>query len=270
MLAGGPRIDHNPRMLSEPVDDAVERERAYHDSQEFTRGTAARARRLIQRSLGEFNTFPELFELFDARGKDALDYGCGRGYITVRLAEAGASTVTGIDLSSAELAHARERVVAAGVADRISFVAGDAHHTPFPDSSFDLIVGAAILHHLELKSALLEVKRLLRPNGEAIFVEPLRDNPILRLGRLASPGARTKDEHPLTPDDWDLCASIFGGFSHHEREFLSIPLMPLNLLLSARAQRVLARHVLAADERALARYPRLRKYARVTFLRCRS
>jgi SAM-dependent methyltransferase len=257
-------------MTSEPEGDAVERERAYHDSQEFTRGTAARARRLIQRSLGEFNTFPQLFGLFDARGKDALDYGCGRGYITVRLVEAGASTVTGIDLSSAQLAYARERVVAAGVADRISFVAGDAHHTPFPDSSFDLIVGAAILHHLELKSALLELKRLLRPGGEAIFVEPLRDNPILRLGRLASPGARTTDEHPLTPDDWDLCASIFRGFSHHEREFVTIPLMPLNLLLSARAQRTLARHALAADERTLARYPRLRKYARVTFLQFRS
>jgi SAM-dependent methyltransferase len=256
-------------MTSDPVDDVVERERAYHDSQEFTRGTAALARRLIQRSLGEFNTFPELFELFDARGKDALDYGCGRGYITVRLAEAGASSVSGIDLSSAELAHARDRAVSAGVADRISFVAGDAHHTPFPDSSFDLIVGAAILHHLELKSALLEIRRLLRPGGEAIFVEPLRANPLLRLGRLASPGARTKDEHPLAPEDWDLCASIFSGFSHHEREFLSIPLMPLNLVLPAPAQRALARRVLSADEKVLARYPRLRKYARITFLRCR-
>src|SRR5207245_1785904 len=101
--------------------------------------------------LGEFLPSLSCFELFDAQDKDALDYGCGRGYIAVRLAEAGASSVTGIDLSSAELAHARGRVVTAGVANRISFIAGDAHHTPFPDSSFDLIVGAVTLHHLELK-----------------------------------------------------------------------------------------------------------------------
>jgi SAM-dependent methyltransferase len=257
-------------MTGDPVGDVVERERSYYESGEFTRGVAVHARRLIQRSLGEFNSFQELFELFDAGGKDALDYGCGRGYIAVRLAEAGASTVTGIDLSPAELAYAEQRAEAAGMAERVTFVAGDAHHTPFADASFDLIVGAAVLHHLDLESALLEIKRLLRPDGEAVFVEPLRDNPLLRLGRLASPGARTDDEHPLTPDDWELCASMFGGFSHFEREFLSIPLMPLNLVLPLRARRALAERVLRQDEKVLARYPRTRKYARVTFLRCRS
>jgi ubiquinone/menaquinone biosynthesis C-methylase UbiE len=47
----------------------------------------------------------------------------------------------------------------------------DAHHLPYEDSSFDLIIGDAVLHHIEiLKNALFEINRCLTPNGVAIFV----------------------------------------------------------------------------------------------------
>ena len=78
-----PRIDQN-RPMPMPkgtAGDVVERERSYYDGGDFTRGSAARARRLIERLIGEFNSFPELFELFelfDARNKNVLDYGCGQ------------------------------------------------------------------------------------------------------------------------------------------------------------------------------------------------
>ena len=208
-----PRIDQN-RPMPMPkgtAGDVVERERSYYDGGDFTCGSAARARspdRAVDR--GVRNSFPELFELFEARDKNVLDYGCGGGYVSLRLAESGASSVTAIDLSVGELDVARERAEAEGMG--AGTVSRSWHAmpvpTPFPAASFDLIAGAAILHHLDLESALLEVKRLLRPDGQAVFVEPLRDNPILRLGRRASPGARTTDEHPLTPDDWALCADL--------------------------------------------------------------
>ena len=251
------------------VESIVERERQWHDSQEFRRGTAALVRTILKRSIGEFNSFQELFDQFDAEGRDALDYGCGRGYITVRLAEAGAKSVTGIDLSVAEIDDARQRAADHGVADRITFIVGDAHHSPFPDASFDLIVGAAILHHLDLETSLREVKRLLRPGGEAVFIEPLWHNPILRLGRRLSPSARTEDEHPLTTADWQLCASIFPNFTHTERELLTTPLMPLNVVLPHRGQAALARAVKRADRRVIERFPSWSKYSRVTFLHLR-
>jgi hypothetical protein len=97
-------------------------------------------------------------------------------------------------------------------------------------------------------------------------MEPMWHSPILRLGRALTPSARTPDEHPLTTADWELCASIFPDFEHHEREFLTIPLMPLNLVLPQRAQKRLARRVNRLDDRVLERYPRTRKYARITFL----
>ena len=51
----------------------------------------------------------------------------------------------------------------------------DARSLPFKDGQFDLIVGDAMLHHIDfLKPALFEARRCLAPGGKAIFVrEPI-------------------------------------------------------------------------------------------------
>jgi len=242
---------------------AVERERSFWNS----RGGAYEAvRNLIGRSIGGFSSYGELETTYDPAGRTVLDYGCGRGDDALRLIERGAAHVTGFDISDAEIAHAQAAAAAAGVADRTRFVVADAHHTGFDDGAFDLIRGNSILHHLEVEPALTELRRILAPGGRAVFVEPLAHNPLLRLGRALTPMARTEDEHPFTADDWATCAAVFPGFRHFERELLTIPLMPLNLVLPARGREALARHVKAADVRVLRRAPRLRRYARLTFL----
>lgn len=223
-------------------------------------------RRWIWRALGEFRRNAEIKRFYDPAGKAVLDYGCGPGYLTKYLIEHGAASVTGIDVSDGEIEQARERAEQEGVQDRTRFMVADAHATDFADDSFDLIVGDSILHHLDMRIALAELRRILRPGGRAVFMEPLWHNPILRIGRALTPTARTPDEHPLTTRDWEMCAEFFENFEHHEREFLTIPLMPLNLVLPARAQRVLARLVSAADDWVLDHFPMLRKHARITFL----
>ncbi len=51
----------------------------------------------------------------------------------------------------------------------------DARSLPFEDGQFDLILGDAMLHHIDfLKPALFEFRRCLAPGGKAIFVrEPV-------------------------------------------------------------------------------------------------
>jgi ubiquinone/menaquinone biosynthesis C-methylase UbiE len=178
----------------------------------------------------------------------------------------GAAHVAGFDISEAEIERARDAAEKAGCGDRIEFRVADAHDTGFPDGAFELVRGASILHHLELEPALREIKRILRPGGKAVFVEPLGHNPILRIGRALTPMARTVDEHPLTVGDWATCARIFPRFRHFERELVTVPLMPLNLVLPDSGRQALAARVKPLDERVLQRAPKLRRYARVTFL----
>ena len=245
------------------MNGALERERRFWDA----RGSAYEAARgLIGRSIGAFAAYDELEGLYDPAGRTVLDYGCGRGADAIRLARAGAAHVTGFDLSEGEIAHARRAAEAAGVADRVEFTVADAHATGFSDGAFEIVRGASILHHLELEPALRELRRILAPGGRAVFVEPLAHNPLLRLGRALTPMARTVDEHPFTVADWATCARIFPGFLHFERELLTVPLMPLNLLLGDRGRHALAARVKPLDARVLARAPRLRRYARLTFL----
>jgi ubiquinone/menaquinone biosynthesis C-methylase UbiE len=250
---------------SQDRNDVLEREADFWtvDARE---GGFARIRPWINRAIGEFSRDEEMFTYFDARGKDVLDYGCGNGRLAVKLAEEGARKVTGFDISEGQIDEARERAKASGVADRTEFMVSDAHATGFPDDSFDLVVGVAILHHLDLQEAFREIRRVLRPGGRGVFIEPLQHNPLLRLGRKLTPGARTPDEHPLTTRDWELAASIFPNFKHHEQEFVTIPLMPMNLVLPRVLRKPLARMAIRLDQTVLRSFPAVRKYSRTTFL----
>jgi SAM-dependent methyltransferase len=250
----------------ELVDDRaarVERERRFYDA----KSAVYRAvRRLIWRAIGEFRRVDEATEYFDPRGKAVLDYGCGFGGKALTYLTMGADQVTGIDISDERVREARRRAAEAGVGDKVRFLVADAHNTGLPDGSFDLIVGKAILHHLDLEVAVSELRRLLRPGGTAVFAEPLWHNPLLRLGRALTPAARTSDEHPITASDWKVCAAIFPRFRHYEREFLTIPLMPVNLVIPRRWQQRLARRLAPVDDWLLGRFPSLRPYARISFM----
>jgi SAM-dependent methyltransferase len=244
--------------------ERAEREKAFYNEKGAT--SYHKIRLWIWRALGEFNRDGDITEFYDPAGKVVLDYGCGPGYLTKYLIDQGAVHVTGIDVSEGEIEQARIRAREDGLEDKSNFLVADAHATDFPDDSFDVIVGESILHHLDLRVALEELRRILRPGGRAVFLEPLWHNPILRAGRALTPSARTPDEHPLTSDDWAMCAEIFDNFRHEERELVTIPLMPLNLVLPIGAQRRLARRVSGIDDRARKRFPALDKYSRITFL----
>ena len=226
----------------------------------------ARARKWISRSIGAFDRSDDVHDYYNPQDKIVLDYGCGTGRFAIELIRRGATRVTGIDISNRRVEAAAEKAEAEGVADRVNFLVADAHDTRLPEHSFDLIIGSDILHHLDLEAAAHEMRRLLKPNGAAVFIEPLAHHPLLRLGRRLTPSARTTDEHPLTTNDWAMLARTFPNFVHFEREFITVPLMPLNLFAPPGMQRRFAARLAPLDDRLLERWPTLRKYARRTIL----
>lgn len=123
---------------------------------------------------------PAMLDLIgDVAGKDVLDVGCGSGYYTSALVEAGAC-VTAFDASPTLVDLAREQV-----GDRAQLRVADVEQPLawIDDGSFDIAVMALVLHHLEDRvSALSEIRRVLRPGGHLVLstVHPVED--WLRLG----------------------------------------------------------------------------------------
>gem|GEM_PF-1944965 len=108
------------------------------------------------------------FALEFCRGKTVLDAGCGTGYGTVILAKV-ADHVTGIDFceKAAEFAQRNH-----GSASR-TFRTSPLEHTPFEDSTFDVIVCFECLEDLISPCAgLREIARLLKDDGTAIVSVP--------------------------------------------------------------------------------------------------
>jgi magnesium-protoporphyrin O-methyltransferase len=63
-------------------------------------------------------------------GRTVLELGCGRGALLAQLVRAGATHATGVDLSRASIAVARDRFAREGLAERADLSVGDAAHVP--------------------------------------------------------------------------------------------------------------------------------------------
>jgi SAM-dependent methyltransferase len=101
-------------------------------------------------------------------GVEAIELGCGTGYVSAWLARRGARPV-GIDNSEAQLATAKALQAEHGI--EYPLLHGNAEQVPYPDASFDLAIseyGASIWCDPYLW--IPEAARLLRPGGELIFL----------------------------------------------------------------------------------------------------
>src|SRR5262249_34364314 len=120
-------------------------------------------------------------------------------------------------ISQAELTIGRAQAAKLGFA--CEFAVMDAHDLEFADGSLDLVFGVAILHHLEFARALREIHRVLREGGKIVFVEPLRHNPVARVVRWLTPGARTPDELPLGRPELRLIDRNFAADNYYGELF---------------------------------------------------
>lgn len=97
------------------------------------------------------------------------EIGCGRGTVTLALAEAlTPARHTVVDISPAFLATVAKRAADTGFA--VETVRGDFHHLPLPDAEYDVIVAAFCLYHSTRPADVVsEIGRCLAPGGQAIL-----------------------------------------------------------------------------------------------------
>ncbi len=145
---------------------------------------------LIQRTFQRF--FPDKVPVL-------LDVGCGTCFYFPLLSER-AETLLGIDVCIPMLDLARELIESKGLTNckvRESSALG----LPFENESIDVVHSWDFLHHVpDVKKALSEIARVLKPNGRYIAVEPNIVNPSIlwyHLRRRAEWGLTRKNQFNL-------------------------------------------------------------------------
>ncbi|MDH5019722.1 class I SAM-dependent methyltransferase [Halobacterium rubrum] len=135
--------------------------------------------------------------LGDVAGEDVVELGCGGAQFGLALADRGAD-YTGVDLSSAQLAHARANAAGVGASDA-TFIEASVTDLPLPTDAFDLAVSAFAFQWVEdLTGCFREAHRVLRPGGRLVFSV---DHPCYKL---------------FDPESGDVARSYFGDSPRRE------------------------------------------------------
>jgi ubiquinone/menaquinone biosynthesis C-methylase UbiE len=96
-----------------------------------------------------------------------LEVGCGTGNLSILAKRLNpAAEVTGIDPDPKALARAQQKAQRSSIVVRFDLAYSE--QLPFPDASFDRVLSALMLHHLDSNAkvlALREVCRVLKPGG---------------------------------------------------------------------------------------------------------
>lgn len=146
-----------PRVLEPELMD-TEADAADYDSMDHAAVNARFAEDLLS-AIGPWDSA--------AGGVTVLDLGAGTAQIPIELCRRDrAMHVVAVDAAESMLTVARRNVEAAGLADRIELVLGDAKQLDFASGQFSVVVSNSILHHIsEPADVVAELLRITSPGG---------------------------------------------------------------------------------------------------------
>ena len=140
--------------------------------------------RLEPMILSDFTARPlVLQELAPLTSMHVLDLGCGEGYVARLVAQAGAQSVFGIDISSEMVARANQ-AAASGAPCPMTFRSGNAtSFRDYPRERFDRVIAVFMVSYLsraEMTDVFRNVRSRLAPGGRFIFTVPHPFLPYIR------------------------------------------------------------------------------------------
>jgi demethylmenaquinone methyltransferase / 2-methoxy-6-polyprenyl-1,4-benzoquinol methylase len=117
---------------------------------------------------------------------ELLDIATGTGDVVISLVKDNPdiSLAYGVDLSEGMLEIAKVKVKEAGLNTKIMLQKADAQALSFREGTFDAVtISFGIRNIPDLRLALLEMYRVLKPSGRVLILEfSLPENPIMRVG----------------------------------------------------------------------------------------
>lgn len=211
-----------------PLTERQQREREYYE--EFSRRYAPAGVSfdpILGHERRPWNPYWFLCEVvmnnFRSGEQKLLDFGCGTGLYSLIFAKVG-YRVDGCDISPNNVSIAQRLAEENALAGAARFDIGLAEGLDYPSEHFDVVVGIDILHHVDLRRAVVECLRVLRKGGIAVFKEPV-EVPIFdplrntKFGRWLVPKSAsfeqsiTEDERKLNGDDLKFIREACPDFS---------------------------------------------------------
>ena len=232
---------------------AVESERAAYDEGAVLERSDAWVQR-VHHVLDTPNTvrgerlFAQLIAESVRDGGRVLDAGCATGETARQAVELGATEVIAVDVSQRFLEAAEQLGDAEG---KIEYRLHDLHD-PL-DGRFDLVVGRAVLHHIDWRAFLRRTfAENLKPGGQMVFMEPMTHPMTVAFHRLVR-SAHTPGEYPLSRSDVRWLEQTFTQCGVHPINFLSFPAGVLSSYLFSTPDNALTRASDAIDRRLAGR-----------------
>ena len=144
-------------------------------------GSWARRERVL---LSDFTARPVVLdELGPLAGAHVLDLGCGEGYVARLVAESGAASVFGIDVSGEMVHHARNATPKSSPCP-MEFAVGDAStFAAFPRDTFDRVMAVFLFNYLtraQMTDVMRAARGRLSPGGRFVFTVPHPCFPYMR------------------------------------------------------------------------------------------
>ena len=144
------------------------------------------------------------------RSQSVLEVGCGAGVDLARFARGGAA-VTGVDLSTSAIELARANFSQQGLTADLRVADGE--QLPFADASFDFVFAHGVVQYTADPQRLAdEVRRVLKPGGEAIFQVYNRISWLNALSGLMKVGLEHQDAPVLLKFSIGEFRTLLGGF----------------------------------------------------------
>jgi ubiquinone/menaquinone biosynthesis C-methylase UbiE len=250
-------------VVSEEVIERAKREREFFDS--FTRVASVSDDVLMVPR--DFDVPPEIGEIsLDA--KTVCDFGCGWGLSACQFALRGALTYA-FDISPANIAVAKRAAQINKIERKVFLQVMQAECLSYKDNFFDYVFGTGVLHHIDIAAAAYELRRVLKPGGTAVFLEPLGENALLEWARRhpwrSSAHGHSADEVSFRYADIDKLRKEFSDISYRELGLLSVVKsvcrrLEVGMVAVPRWQRALA-HLTKVDEFLIDRMRWIRPWA---------
>jgi ubiquinone/menaquinone biosynthesis C-methylase UbiE len=153
-----------------------------------------------------------------------------------------------------------------GISKKCNFLCSSFENLPYRDISFDLAVGAYILHHVDVERAAKELHRVLRPGGRAVFTETWGKNPLLiwagkyLAGRFGIAKYGTKYEHPITTADIERMREVFSEVYLEFPEFIFFRKAATNVFRWKKNLKFITDVLVKMDNFITRRFPSFNKY----------